>query len=136
MREFLNIVNALSDANRLRLFLSLRDRELCVCNLVDFIGLADSTVSKHLAILRDAGLVDARKCGKWVYYRLAGPNASPLVRQVVQLAREALAGDPAVVADETRLVGMLSRADVMRCLPDASPCPVDDPQRTPAMQKA
>ncbi|HMP75007.1 MAG TPA: metalloregulator ArsR/SmtB family transcription factor [Kiritimatiellia bacterium] len=62
---------ALSDPTRLRLFAALRDGELCVCQLIELADLAPSTVSKHLSILRDAGLVDSRKDGRWVHYRLA-----------------------------------------------------------------
>src|SRR3989339_1780620 len=93
MREFLAVVSALSDPNRLRLMMSLRERELCVCNLVEFIGLADSSVSKHMSILKQAGLVESSKRGRWVYYRLADEEASPLARQAIELAHAHLAQD-------------------------------------------
>lgn len=62
---------ALSDPTRLRLLAALRGGELCACQLIDLVGLAPSTVSKHLSLLRDAGLVESRKAGRWVHYRLA-----------------------------------------------------------------
>jgi DNA-binding transcriptional ArsR family regulator len=71
MREATRVFAALSDESRLRLVFALRHGELCVCQLIALLGLAPSTVSKHLSLLRDAGLVDARKEGRWVYYRLA-----------------------------------------------------------------
>ncbi len=103
MREFLNIAGALSDPNRLRLLLSLSKNELCVCSLVDFIGLADSTVSKHMSILREAGLVESRKCGRWVYYRLAEESESLLAREAIALARKHLLSDRTIMADAIRV---------------------------------
>jgi DNA-binding transcriptional ArsR family regulator len=122
MREFLAIVNALADANRLRLVMSLSDRELCVCQLVDFIGLADSTVSKHMSVLRDAGLVESRKSGRWVYYRLAGDDASPLNKKALQLTLEQLTNDTVVAADRIRLEDLLSRDDGSQCQTESVSC--------------
>lgn len=62
---------ALGDESRLRTFNVLRDGELCVCQIVELLGLAPSTVSKHMSILKQAGLVASRKEGRWIYYRLA-----------------------------------------------------------------
>ena len=123
MREFLAVVSALSDPSRLRLLLSLCGRELCVCNLVEFIGLADSTVSKHLSILREAGLVVSRKRGRWVYYRLAGEDASPLVRKALDFAHEQLSSEDGVIAaDAARVAELLRRDDGAACQPDSARC--------------
>jgi ArsR family transcriptional regulator, arsenate/arsenite/antimonite-responsive transcriptional repressor len=70
---------ALSDESRLRLVFALRQGELCVCQLIALLGLAPSTVSKHLSMLRDAGLVNARKEGRWVYYRLSARKDFPII---------------------------------------------------------
>ena len=72
MLDFMAIAKALADENRVRLLLALQKQELCVCQLIELIGLAPSTVSKHMSILRQARLVEARKEGRWVYYRPAG----------------------------------------------------------------
>ena len=88
---------ALSDATRLRLLLALQSGELCACQLVDLAGLANSTVSRHLAVLEQAGLVTHRKAGRWVHYRLARPR--PLTRA---LLRE-LAGLAELEHDRRRL---------------------------------
>jgi ArsR family transcriptional regulator len=61
MREFVNITKALSDSNRVRTLLALRKGELCVCQITELFGLAPSTISKHLSILAQAGLVESRK---------------------------------------------------------------------------
>ncbi len=72
MREFMNLTKALADANRVRMVLALRERELCACQITELFDLAPSTMSKHLSILYQAGLVDSRKNGRWVYYSLPG----------------------------------------------------------------
>ena len=80
MREFMNITKALADENRVRTLLALRKGELCVCQITELFGLAPSTVSKHLSILFQAGLVESRKEGRWIYYQLPGRNAPVVVR--------------------------------------------------------
>lgn len=127
MREFLAVVSALSDPNRLRLLLSLQGREQCVCNLVDFIGLADSTVSKHMSILRQAGLVDSRKKGRWVYYRLADGDASPFARQMIELAGEHLRGDKIITSDGLRMAEIVMQNSGTKCQQDTVSCNHDTP---------
>ena len=79
MKESLRVFGALSDENRVRMLLALRHGELCVCQLIELMGLSPSTVSKHLSILRDAGLLDSRKEGRWVYYRMADSPVFPII---------------------------------------------------------
>ena len=66
-----SVFRALSDRTRLRILHLLRAGELCVCDLVDVLGVPQPTTSRHLAYLRRTQLVEARKDGQWVYYRLA-----------------------------------------------------------------
>ncbi len=68
-------LKALGDETRIRAVLALRDYELCVCQIVELLELAPSTISKHLQILKEAGLVESRKKGRWVYYRLSASDA-------------------------------------------------------------
>ena len=75
MKNLMTLLKAIADENRVRLLLGLKGGELCVCQLIDFIDLAPSTVSKHMSILRNADLVSWRKEGRWVYYKL--PEGSP-----------------------------------------------------------
>jgi ArsR family transcriptional regulator, arsenate/arsenite/antimonite-responsive transcriptional repressor len=70
MRALLKITKALSDRTRLRILRLLHEGELCVCQVVAALKLAASTVSRHLALLEDAGLVRVRRDGRWAYYRL------------------------------------------------------------------
>ncbi|MFH1968908.1 MAG: metalloregulator ArsR/SmtB family transcription factor [Verrucomicrobiota bacterium] len=71
MREVMDMLKALADENRVRLLFALQGGELCVCQLIALLDLAPSTVSKHLTILRSARLVDSRKDGRWMHYRLS-----------------------------------------------------------------
>ena len=75
MRLLVRTTKALADENRIRVIGALKGRELCVCQLIELLGLAPSTVSKHLSILKAARLIDSRKQGRWMHYRLAGPGA-------------------------------------------------------------
>ena len=76
MRELLAATKALADENRLRVVSALDGRELCLCQIVELLGLATSTVSRHMSILHQARLVESRKDGRWTYFRLA-EDASP-----------------------------------------------------------
>jgi DNA-binding transcriptional ArsR family regulator len=98
MREFLAITRALSDANRTRVLMGLGGGEMCVCQIIEMLGLAPSTVSKHMSILHQARLVESRKEGRWVYYRLPRKPAAT-ARKAIRWAREALAGDEQIGAD-------------------------------------
>ena len=71
MRDLLIILKALANPARLRIVKLLEADELCVCDIITVIGLKQSTISKHLNILKNAGLVDDRKDGTWAYYRLS-----------------------------------------------------------------
>jgi ArsR family transcriptional regulator len=72
MKKTLSIIKALSDGNRLRVMMSLNgNEELCVCQLIELLGLAPATVSRHMSILQNAMLVESRKDGRWVYYRIS-----------------------------------------------------------------
>lgn len=84
---------ALSDPTRLRFLHALAGGELCACQLVELARLAPSTVSRHLALLEQAGLATSRKDGRWVYYRL-GPM-TPIMRAFLNALSKAddLAGD-------------------------------------------
>lgn len=73
MKHTAQIFKALADETRLRIMLLLQEHgELCVCDLTEALGIPQSTVSRHLASLRRAGLVADRRQGVWMYYRAAG----------------------------------------------------------------
>jgi DNA-binding transcriptional ArsR family regulator len=117
MREFLAVTKALSDESRVRVLLFLREGELCLCQIVEMLGLAPSTVSKHMAVLHGVGLVESRKDGRWMYYRLAGPASPPAVREALRWVQTCLAKDPKVAEDAKRLkaVRKADLADLCAC---------------------
>ena len=107
MKTFLNITKALADENRLRMLMALHGGELCVCQITELMGLAISTVSKHLSLLYQAGLVDARKEGRWMYYSVPG-KATPAAREAIAWVRRSLDGDERITADAKRLKKVLA----------------------------
>lgn len=70
MKDFIKTMKALSDPNRVKVVKLLDRKELCVCEITEALQMAQSTVSKHLRILEEAGLVLYRKLGPWIFYRL------------------------------------------------------------------
>jgi DNA-binding transcriptional ArsR family regulator len=102
MREFMNIMKALADENRVRMVLALRGEELCVCQITGLFGLAPSTISKHLSILYQAGLVESRKDGRWVYYRPSGKEAPMAVREAIEWVGKSLSANSRIVEDARR----------------------------------
>ena len=115
MREFLNLTKALSDESRVRILMLLREGELCVCQIIEMVGSAPSTVSKHMAILVQAGLVGFRKNGKWHYYRLPGEEAPVRVQDALKWLRSALAKSPVVVEDAKRLKAVMKKDVKVLC---------------------
>lgn len=103
MREYLTIAKAIADETRARILMFLGEGELCVCQIVDVLGLAPSTVSKHMAILTQAGLVDFRKDGRWRYYHLAAPRVSNDACNALRWVRASLEGSPAIREDAKKL---------------------------------
>jgi ArsR family transcriptional regulator len=79
---------ALADRTRLRILALLVEGETCVCHIHDALRLPQPTVSRHLAYLRRTGLVEARRDGTWMHYRLA--EVEPVIREIVQTAGHAL----------------------------------------------
>ena len=107
MREIMNVARALGDENRVRALMALRYRELCLCQIIELLELAPSTVSKHMSILKQARLVDTRKSGRWVFYRLAGNDSAPEVQGAIAWLCRSLSGDASVLDDECRLQEIL-----------------------------
>jgi DNA-binding transcriptional ArsR family regulator len=103
MKDYLAVTKALSDASRARMLCALRGGELCVCQLIELLGLAPSTVSKHLSILNQADLVESRKHGRWVYYRLPCKPGSSVAARMTKETFRALADSGAVREDEKQL---------------------------------
>ena len=110
MRDFMNITKALADESRIRLLFALRDGELCACQLVEFLALAGSTVSKHLSLLYQSGLVELRKEGRWVYYSLPGAGAPSAVRSALKWVFQS-AGEYPRIADDAHTLKRILKLD-------------------------
>ncbi|MFC1461089.1 ArsR/SmtB family transcription factor [Verrucomicrobiota bacterium] len=115
MEDFVGIIKALADKNRIRALHALKDRELCVCQIIEFLGLAPSTVSKHMSILRQAKLVKGRKAGRWMHYRLPGRNAPAQVREAIGWVLCSISDNPQICRGEKRLEKILKTDPTELC---------------------
>ena len=93
---------ALSDPTRLRLLNLLSEGEVCVCHLGEALRIVQPKVSRHLACLKKAGLVAARRDGLWIHYRWAEPS-NAVVRDTMKALRRGLSSDAALTAERARL---------------------------------
>lgn len=103
MKDVTRLMAALSDPNRLRLVFALRHGERCVCQLIALLGLAPSTVSKHLAILQATGMIERSKKGRWVYYRLRPDPDFPIMGKKAPEKFQRLEKTEAIRGDDRRL---------------------------------
>ena len=115
MREMIQITKALADPNRVRIVLALRKQELCVCQIVELLQLAPSTISKHLSILNHAGLILTRKTERWVYCRLQGRDAPVVVREAVDWVNKSLAQSSTATSDRKKLKQILRMSPATLC---------------------
>jgi DNA-binding transcriptional ArsR family regulator len=111
VREFLSIAKALSDETRVRALLAIRDGELCLCQIIKVLGLSPSTISKHMNVLQQAGLVQRRKQGKWHFYRLADVETGRAAQRALAWVLEELADD-ATIGRDARNVSKVRREDL------------------------
>ena len=113
MKSFLKVMKALSDPNRVKIIKLLQQKMMCVCELQGALMIAQPTVSKHLKILEEAGLVDYVKDGLWVNYFLADGQTSPYASSVLGNLKHWLEDDPEVV-ELVKKVPFLNREDLCR----------------------
>ena len=93
---------ALADKTRLRLLNLMRDGEVCVCFLADTLETNDPKISRHLAYLKRANLVTARREGKWTHYSINEPS-DPTAKQLLRSTLDLLSSDPSMKSDRKRL---------------------------------
>ena len=103
LSDLVAITRALSDSHRMRAVMALQEGELCVCQLIELLGLAPSTISKHLSILRQAGIVTSRKEGKWVYYACAEANHKTGIPDFIRGISGNLNDDLTIKTDKSHL---------------------------------
>src|ERR1700754_1345613 len=103
---------ALADRTRLRILTLLGNNEVCVCHIHDSLGLPQPTASRHLAYLRKSGLVDARRDGVWMHYRVS-TSLDPVIQKVVSAAVAALLDIPATSQDRKQFARAFGRLYVL-----------------------
>ena len=117
MKEILRILDALIDPVRLRLLRLLRERELCVCELVDSLRIPQYAISRHLRSLRTLGLVAVRRDGRWMHYRLGNEmtDGGPAAELLAMLCGHC-ESERALRRDDVRLRRRLAMGRTGRCL--------------------
>lgn len=101
MKKTANIFKALSDETRLRVLKLLQERELCVCELIQVLDMSQPRISRHLSVLKNAGLVDDRREGKWVYYSLRDGAENKDIKTLLK-TMSLLANNDSVVQNDKR----------------------------------
>jgi len=127
MKKTLAITKALSDGNRLRILMALSEHpELCACQITELLEIAGATVSRHLTVLNHAGLVENRKDGRWVNFRLV---ESPEHALMFTWIRSALTTTAQIEADKQSLDCILGQdpEDICRKQRGEACCPVKKP---------
>jgi len=112
------LFRALADRTRLRLLNLVADKEICVCYFVQILELSQPKISRHLAYLRRAGLVVARRQGRWMRYRLLAPRdpvAAAILRETLAHLRE----QPALQEDLLKLAGACCNPLIQRRMRNA-----------------
>jgi len=126
---FETVAKAVADPSRVRILKLLENGELCVCQITTVMDLAPATVSKHLGLLKTAGLLQQRRDGKWVYYRLAERGLNGYAPAFLALLRASLQDDPTLLEDRAILaqvnavpVSVICDQGRAALSPNATPC--------------
>jgi ArsR family transcriptional regulator len=112
LRAVQGVGKALSDPGRLRILAALRGRELCVCHLCALLELDQSTVSRHMATLREGGLVVGRRAGRWTIYRRTDDVAAEPLRALLSSVDAMVSAAPEVREDARRLSQIVNASAV------------------------
>ena len=102
IREYESVMKAIADPTRVRILKILEGGEMCVCQIIAILSFGQSTVSKHLFLLRAAELIKDRRDRKWVYYSLDRGNDSPYAARMLGNLRGWLNDDPVIAKDRER----------------------------------
>lgn len=107
MKEFVKVMKALSDPNRVKIIKMLQHKSMCVCEMQSALGIAQPTVSKHLKVLEDAGFVRSAKDGLWVNYILSEGTSSAYASTLLGNLKHWLENDEEVK-------GLVNRLPIIR----------------------
>jgi ArsR family transcriptional regulator len=122
MKDIARVLDMLADPTRLRLLRLLRQEELCVCELVDTLRMPQYKISRHLLSLRVVGLVEARREGRWMHYRLGRRGVQArLVQDLLTVLCGHLDKTPLGQRDDSSLRRRLAVGKVGRCLTRSRP---------------
>ena len=97
MKEFVKVMKAVSDPTRVKILKMVQRRVMCVCEVQAALGTAQSTASKHLKILEDAGLITSFRDGTWMNYSLADGSQSPYAACMIGNIKHWLEGEPEIM---------------------------------------
>lgn len=113
MKDFIKVMKALSDLNRVKILKLLQQKTMCVCELQGALQISQPSVSKALKMLEEAGLVDYYKEGLWVNYYLADGKASPYAASLLGNLKHWLDDDPEV-SELIKKVPFLNRTELCK----------------------
>jgi ArsR family transcriptional regulator len=113
MKDFIKVMKALSDPNRVKILKLLQLKTMCVCELQGALQISQPSVSKSLKILEEAGLVDYKKEGLWVNYYLADGKTSPYAASLLGNLKHWLEDDPEI-SDLVEIVPFLNREELCK----------------------
>lgn len=111
MEEKTKIFKALSDINRLRILKALQTKSLCVCEIKELLGLANSTVSQHLKILKESGFILEKKEGKWVNYMINQRPADQRINSILSSLDFWISDDQIIIKDKKK-IAVLDRIEI------------------------
>ena len=115
MKKIANIFKALSDDTRLRMIKLLHERELCVCELMQVLDMSQPRISRHMSVLKNAGLVEDRREGKWVHYSLRKETQGKEIKILLD-AMVVMANDDAIIkADKNKLKKAVRLGEIKTC---------------------
>lgn len=113
MKAFVKVMKALSDPNRLKIVKMLQHKMMCVCEIQAALQIAQPSVSKHLKVLEEAGLVDYKKDGLWVNYHLTDGSSSAYVASLLGNLKHWLEDDPKI-AELVEQLPNIRREDICK----------------------
>ncbi len=106
MEDKTKIFKALSDINRLRILKALQARSLCVCEIKELLGLANSTVSQHLKILKESGFILEEKDGKWVNYMINQRPDDQRINSILASLDFWISDEQIIINDKKKIAGL------------------------------
>jgi ArsR family transcriptional regulator, arsenate/arsenite/antimonite-responsive transcriptional repressor len=113
MKDFIKVMKALSDPNRVKMVKMLQHRTMCVCEMREALHISQPSVSKHLKVLEDAGLVEFNKDGLWMNYRLSDGGSSPYAASLLGNLRHWLENEKEI-EELTRRLPVIRREEICR----------------------